>query len=108
MRGGIETALGEVAFQRVEIGGEIEFVGHEAAAWRGGVEERGEQLVEVTRGRAGDGDLVGRGAEQWRELGGEGFAERNPRRVSLGPAIDAEGAPLGGHAGEVSLGAAGE
>ena len=106
--GRVEPALAQVALHGVQVGGEVEFVGHDDVPGRGRIEQRGEQLVQVRRGRAGHRHLVGRGADERGDLRSDGFAERDPGRGRVGPAVDAEGAPFAEDTLHVGLGTAGQ
>src|SRR5258708_34800133 len=61
-------------------------------------------FLRVGRGRAGDGPLVRRGADERGDLCGHGLAEGDPGRCRVGPAADAERAPLAEDALDVGLG----
>ena len=64
--------------------------------------------MEIGGGLAGEAEFVGCGAKERGEFFRDRLGERKPRGRGLGPAVVAEGAPLGDDAGEVGLGAARE
>ena len=127
--GGIQTAETQVGVERVGIGGEVEGVAENhgagsgarsvrsvgvvtrATGWKAcptGRIQRREQLVEIGGGLAGETNLVGCGTEERGDFFRDGFGEREPRGRGGRPALDAEGAPLGNDAGEVSFSSARE
>ena len=127
--GGIETAEAQVGVERVGIGGEVEGVAENhgagsgarsvrsvgvvtrATGWKAcatGSIQRREKLVEIGGGLAGETDLVGRGTEKRGDFFRDGFGECEPGGRGGRPAVDAQRAPLGDDAGEVSFGSARE
>ena len=67
----VEATEAEVRLKRVVVGGKIEGVAEDDAACRmRRLEQRGEKLVEIRRGLAGDADFPGCSAEQRGEFFG--------------------------------------
>ena len=94
--GGREVALAKVAGESVAVGRKVKGVAEDDAAGRvGGVEEGGEELVEVGGGLAGEREIGGGDAEERGEGGGGVFGVGEPGGGAFEPAVDAEGGPFG-------------
>jgi hypothetical protein len=90
-----EPAAGRREVQRraqdVEVRGKVEVVGDDARAGRIGPEDGHDELEEIDRSRIRDDHLIGRGADETRDLGAHPLRKIEPARV---PTADEMLSPL--------------
>jgi len=93
----LEAARGGEPLEHVAVGGEVVPVGHDRERVRAGVERGGGKLVEVHRGRVGDGHLARPSAE---DPLGEEVAGTKRQVDPVRPGGDEPASPFGGARGE--------